>query len=355
MATVISKPILINGKEIKNRILMPPLVCFNWADDDGFQTVDRQRHYGLRAEGGTGLIIIEAAAVSKEGRLATSQLGIWKDEHIPQFAKIAQKCHQEGTKVILQIVHAGMKSVGDKVLVPSPIEENNTKDNSTQYIPMTLEDIEKVKEDFINGAIRAKKAGLDGVEIHGAHSYLLNQFTSPLINKRDDLYGGSMENRFRLPLEIVSAIRIACGQDFIIGYRFGVNDPTFVEDKYLAQELEKAGVDILNVSNGIGIKNLDVPKDFPFSFITYMGVEIRKAVNIPVACVFGIRVPKEAEYLLENDLIDMVAVGRALLADPNWTNKAIKGEDVNLCYHCKPRCKYSVDGHTCPWFKTLNF
>ncbi|SHJ78648.1 2,4-dienoyl-CoA reductase [Anaerobranca californiensis DSM 14826] len=352
MASVIDKPILINGKEVKNRILMPPLVCFNWADDDGFETVDRQRHYGLRAQGGTGLIVVEAAAVSKEGRLAASQLGIWKDEHIPQFAKIAQECHKHGAKVVVQLVHAGMKSVGDKVFVPSPIK---TEENSKEYTPMTLEDIQKLKEDFINAAIRAQKAGLDGVEVHGAHSYLLNQFTSPLINKRDDLYGGTMENRFRLPLEIVQEIRKACGQDFIISYRFGVNDPTFAEDKHLAQQLEKLGVNILNVSNGIGIKNLEVPQDFPFSFITYMGVELRKAVNIPVACVFGIREPKEAEYLLEKDLIDMVAVGRALLADPNWTNKAIKGEAINLCYHCKPRCKYSVDGHTCPWFKTLNF
>ena len=188
------------------------------------------------------------------------------------------------------------------------------------------------------------------MEIHGAHGYLLSQFTSKEVNKRTDIYGGSLQNRLRLPLEIIKEVRKAVGEDFIICYRFGVNDPLMEEDKYFAKELERLGVDILNVSSGIGANDIVVPENFPFSKITYMGTEIYKEVDIPVACVFGIKEPKQAEYLLQNNMIDMVAVGKGLLADPEWTNKAIKGEKVNLCYNCSPWCKYGVDGKKCPWY-----
>lgn len=345
MSTSINKTIQINKHTVKNRIVMPPLVCFNWADDEGFETFDRGEHYGKRARGGTGLIVVEATAISKEGRLCDTELGLWRDEHIPQFEKMAKSCHDEGSVVIVQIVHAGMKSVGTPVYSSSAAE---VKDK--ECLEMSLEDIKKVKEDFVSAAVRAKKAGLDGVEVHGAHGYLLSQFTSKEVNKRDDIYGGSLENRLRLPIEIIEEIRQATGDDFIICYRFGVNDPTLEEDKYFAKKLEALGVDILNVSSGIGANKIEVPADYPFSFITYMGTEIYKEVEIPVACVFGIKEPKQAEYLLENQMIDMVAVGKGLLADPQWTNKAISGEGVNICYDCSPRCKYAVDGMKCPWY-----
>lgn len=345
MGNVLSQSIKVNNSNVKNRILLPPLVCFNWADNDGFETYDRAEHYGKRAAGGTGLIVIEATAVSKEGRLCDTELGLWKDEHIPQFAKMAEACRKENSLAIVQIVHAGMKSVGDKVFSASA----DLVDNK-ECFEMTLEQIEEVKAAFVNAAIRAQKAGLDGVEIHGAHGYLLNQFTSKVTNKRSDIYGDSLESRFRLSLEITKAIREATGDDFIIGYRFGVNDPTFKEDIQLAKELEIAGVDLLNVSAGIGFEGMEVPSDYPFSIITYMGTEIYKHVNIPVACVGNIREPKDAIYLVENNMIDMVAVGRGILADPNWGNKAMAGDEVNRCYHCKPRCKYSQDGTKCPWF-----
>ncbi|KAB3532164.1 oxidoreductase [Alkaliphilus serpentinus] len=345
MEGVINKSIKVNKYHVKNRIVMPPLVCFNWGDDEGFEIVSRAKHYGDRAKGGTGLIIVEATAISKDCRITDTGLGLWKDQHIRQFERIADSCHPEDSVVILQLVHAGMKSVGKNVYSSSNVE---VKDK--ECLEMSLAQIKKVKEDFVSAAIRAKKAGLDGVEIHGAHGYLLSQFTSKVINKRNDIYGGSLDNRLRLPIEIVKEVRAAAGDDFIICYRFGVNDPTLEEDRYFAKELEKLGVDILNVSSGIGAENITVPEDYPFSPITYMGTEIYKEVDIPVICVYGIKEPKQAEYLLENEMIDMVAVGKGLLADPNWTNKAINGEDVNVCFHCSPWCKYGKDGKTCPWY-----
>lgn len=346
MGNVLNQSIKVNKVNIKNRILMPPLVCFNWADNDGFETYDRAVHYGKRAAGGTGLVVIEATAISKEGRLCDTELGLWKDEHIPQFSKIAEACRKENSVALVQIVHAGMKSVEENVLSASSHQLDNKK-----CFEMTLEQIEIVKRDFVDTSIRAQKAGLDGVEIHGAHGYLLNQFTSKETNKRSDIYGGSLENRFRLSLEVTKAIREATGDDFIIGYRFGVNDPTFEEDIILARELEKAGVNLLNVSAGIGFDHMKAPSDYPFSLITYMGTEIYKHVDIPVVCVGNIRDPKDAEHLISNNMIDIVAVGRGILADPNWGNKAIAGQKVNRCYHCKPRCKYGQEGTKCPWFK----
>lgn len=345
MNSSINRSIQINNHTVKNRIVMPPLVCFGWADNDGFETVDRSVHYGKRAKGGTGFIVVEATGISKEGRIVDTELGLWKDEHIPQFEKMAKSCHEEDSVIVVQLVHAGMKSVGNPVYSASPVDVKNK-----ECLEMTLEQIEKVKRDFVEASIRAKKAGLDGVEIHGAHGYLLSQFASKETNKRTDKYGGSLDNRLRLPIEIVQEVRKATGDDFIICYRFGVNDPTMEEDKYFAKKLEDLGVDILNVSAGIGANDIEVPKDYPFSFVTYMGTEIYKVVDIPVACVFGIREPKQAEYLLESDMVDMVAVGKGLLADPEWTNKGISGENVNVCYECKPKCKYLVDGAKCPWY-----
>lgn len=345
MSDMISDSIKVNKHKIKNRIIMAPLVCFNWADDDGFETINRAEHYGKRAKGGTGMIIIEATGISKDGRLGDTELGLWKDEHIPQFERIARACHDEGSTVIVQLVHAGMKSVGNPVYSSSPVEVKNK-----ECFEMSIERIEKVKKDFVSAALRSKKAGLDGIEIHGAHGYLLSQFASQEVNSRTDIYGGSLDNRLKLSMEILKETRQAVGDDFIICYRFGVNDPTMEEDRYFAKELEKLGVDILNVSSGIGANSIVVPEGFAFSNITYMGTVIHDAVDIPVACVYGIREPKEAEYLLQNNMTDMVAVGRGLLADPEWANKAVNGEGVNKCHHCKPRCKYIVDGKTCPWY-----
>jgi len=342
--SIITDQIQINKSIAKNRILMPPLVCFNWADKEGFETVDRAKHYGDRAKGGTGIIVVEATAIAPEGRIVETELGLWRDEHIEQFEKMAKACQVEGSLVLVQLVHAGMKSIGEKVFSSSDQEVKGKVCEA-----MTLEQIDKVKNDFVNAAVRAYKAGLDGVEIHGAHGYLLSQFTSKETNKREDIYGGNLEGRMKLSLEIVESVRQATSENFIVGYRFGVNDPTFEEDIILAKKLEALGVDILDVSSGIGAEDVQVPADYNHSKITYMGTEIKKHVSIPVASVFGIRQPEQAIDLLENDYTDIVAVGRGLLADPNWTNKAIAGEEVNACYHCKGWCKYAKDGNQCPW------
>jgi NADPH2 dehydrogenase len=327
----IGEGLKINKKTAKNRILMPALVCFNWSDEHGYQTVDRIEHYGRRAEGGTGTIVIEATAVSKDGRITEKQLGLWNDGHIDQFRKIADACHKENCLVLVQLVHAGRKEPSNK-----------------HCAGLSIEEIAEIKIDFLQAAIRAQKSGLDGVEIHGAHGFLLNQFASKKSNSRTDEYGGDLNSRIRLPIEIVRDIRKNTGNDFLISYRFGVNDPTFIEDIYFAKQLESCGTDLLDVSAGIGYDGVKPPEDFEFSAITYMGKVIHDNVNIPVASVYGIRYPEQANKLLENNYTDLVAVGRGILADPDWTNKALNGEKVNHCLYCEPWCKYGKDGRTCP-------
>jgi 2,4-dienoyl-CoA reductase-like NADH-dependent reductase (Old Yellow Enzyme family) len=341
--------LIINSKKCKNRIVMPPLVCFAWADENGYETVSRSKHYGLRAEG-TGLIVVEATAISKEARLGHMTLGLWEDGHIQQFADIAKSCQDSESLVIVQLVHAGFNGVTDTVFSSSEYPKDGKK-----VIPLTLEQIQTIKSEFVAASVRAYKAGLDGVEIHGAHTYLLNQFTASQVNKRTDRYGGSLSGRFRLPLEIVQEVREATSDDFIIAYRFGVNDETFKEDIKLIQALDVASVDFFNVSIGFSTTDIPLPSDFPYHPITYMGVYLKRFTNKPMACVFGIKHPETAHDLIERFQVPMVAVGKGLLADPNWSSKALKHESVDVCFNCKPRCKFGIDGKECPYNKINHY
>lgn len=341
--------IYINNTEIKNRIVMPPLVCFNWCNEDGYETVSHQEHYENRAKGGTGLIVIEATAISNTAKLADKMLGLWEDGHINQFTDIASGCHRYDSTVIVQLLHAGYKSTTNPVYSSSEVSIDN------KYCKeLSIKEIKDIKKDFVDAAIRAEKAGLDGIEIHGAHHYLLNQFTSSSINKRTDIYGGSLENRCRLSLEITSDIRKVVNKDFIVGYRFGVNDETFKEDIYLLEKLDEIGIDFFNISIGYSSTNIDMPKDFRFSPITYMGVKLKDYTKKPVACVYGIRRPEDAIELVEKYNIPFVAIGKGLLADPEWGNKAFNNLSVDVCYECEPMCKYIIDGKTCAQYIRRN-
>lgn len=332
MVHQLNDPVIIKRKHIKNRICMPAMICNNWGDHDGFSTVDRARHYSERAKGGTGLIIIEASAVAFDSKIEDTALGIWKDDHIDQFARIAEACHAADSTVLVQIAHAGMHGCND----------------------YSEPEIKQIIQCFIDAAVRAEKAGLDGIEIHGAHGFLINQFTSPTANTRVDGYGGCLENRLKLPLEILKGIALNTDPDFIISYRLGVNDLSFKEDIALAKLLETNGADLLNVSYGIGVDPLEPPADFKLSPVTYMATGIKIHVSIPVIGVNLILDPEDAAWLVQNGHADFAAVGRGQLADPEWANKAIKGGDISKCLYCRPWCKFGRDGRKCPRFIIKN-
>lgn len=336
----------IKNHKIKNRIVLPPMVCFGWTDDRGFVSDRHARHYGAIAKSGTGLIIVEATCVNQKGRLSNTQLGIWSDEHIEGLSRIAAACHNHGAVVLLQIHHAGFmtpKTVLEPSLAPSDMhtEKYNAR-------ALTVSDIKALQQDFIKAAVRAEKAGFDGIELHGAHNYLINQFMSPVTNKRTDNYGGDLNGRSKFALEIIKGIKEVVSTDFIIDYRMGGNEPLLEEGIQVAKVLENAGVDILNISSGI-MSDItpEVPEGFPYNWIVYNGTEIKKHINIPVIVVSGIRTPESAAYLVDNGMTDFVAIGRGQLADHNWAKHAMEKQDTITCIEC-PNCAWRKNGEKCP-------
>jgi NADPH2 dehydrogenase len=323
----------IRNFKIKNRIVMPPMVCSGFTGEDGFFTLKNIERYRDRARGGVGLIIIEATCINKTGKLIPGQLGLWSDDHIKGFSRLAGYCHDYECTVLAQIHHAGLavaSGVTEDPVAPSDFQGISRSNIKVRARALTLIEIAKIQDEYVAAAVRAKKAGLDGIELHGAHGYLISQFFSPLVNKREDDYGGSLVNRTRFATEIVTGIRQAVGQDFIISCRMGCDEPDIGSSIRIAQLLEKAGVDMLHISTGmthhIGgeIADINVPKYFHYNSIVYRGSQIKEKVKVPTIVVNGIRTPLDAAYLVEHNHADFVAVGRGLLVDPEWANKGQK-------------------------------
>jgi len=342
----IFSPIVINGKNITNRVVLPPIVNFGWSDTDGMVSSKHIAHYERIAKGGTGLIIVEATCVNPTGRIFSYQLGIWDDNHIEGLARIAEAVHKHDTKVLIQLHHAGLttlKTVAEKAYGPSVDPENDRSE------ALTKEQINELVDNFVCAAKRAHLAGLDGVELHGAHGYLLNQFASSAINHRTDEYGGSQENRLRFAHQIIKGIREVTPPSFIIGYRMAGCSPTLNDGIEIAKLLQAYGVHYLHVSHG-GEKGINpsVPNGFAFNHVVFMGTEVKKQVTIPVMVVNQIKSPERANMLVSNGLADMVAIGRDMLTDPDWATKARTGEPINLCIDCQPRCKRYTKPESCP-------
>ncbi|MCX6247552.1 MAG: NADH:flavin oxidoreductase [Bacteroidetes bacterium] len=336
---------------IKNRIVFPPVVCFHYAGGDGF-VVDRNvEHYRARAEGGPGIIITEATAFWEEGRLAPFQLGIWSDAHIPGLSRIAGTVKKNNVLSLLQIHHAGLISPESVTTTPGGPSADEKKPGSRA---LSVDEIRVIRDAFIAGALRAKRAGFDGIELHGAHGYLLSQFASTFFNKRDDEYGGNFSGRMKLATEIIRGIRAVCGDDFIIDYRLGANAPSLEDGIEIARYLETLGIDLLHVSHGGSLLNLPrTPRDFEYNWIVYSGTVIKTQVNTPVITVNEIKTPERASWLIENNKADFVALARPQMADPSWANHVKKNEPINLCLSCKPRCRWYEDSSLCPAVKKL--
>jgi 2,4-dienoyl-CoA reductase-like NADH-dependent reductase (Old Yellow Enzyme family) len=265
--------------------------------------------------------------------------------------KISSVVKAAGAISLLQIHHAGLvtqENIAEFAKGPS-IDEKNPRSHI-----LSVKEIGETRDAFIAGAVRAKKAGYDGVELHGAHGYLLNQFASSHFNRRDDEYGGSLERNLNLAYQIIKGIRKGCGAGFIIGYRLGANSPTLEDGIKIAGHLEKAGIDLLHVSHGGSLLNLPrTPKDFEYNWIVFSGISIKQHVNIPVIVVNEIKTKERAALLIENDHADFVALGRPQLADPAWANHVQNNEQINVCSSCKPKCRWYEDSELCPAVQRL--
>ncbi|MFO7968570.1 MAG: NADH:flavin oxidoreductase [Bacillota bacterium] len=331
----------IGNIEIKNRITLPPLVTFTWGDKLGYVTDKKVEHYKKIAANGIGLIVVEATAINPNGRLAEDQLGIWDDKFIPGLKKIVDVIHKEGTKVFIQIHHAGVKTKVEGDIVSS-VDYKYARGLSES-------EVKAIIQEFKQASLRAYKAGFDGVEVHGAHGYLLTQFFSKKVNQRNDIYGGSFENRIRIAKEIYQEINNITPKDFVIGIRMGANENSLTEAKTMAKAFQEFGFDYLSVSTGFDNTriNENIPEDFPGNWILYGGVLIKEVVDIPVIGVNKIKTKEQIKYLIDNNLLDFVAIGRAQLADYNFTYHLKNDLEILTCIECNP-CKWRYGGENCP-------
>ncbi|WXG42412.1 MAG: NADH:flavin oxidoreductase [Candidatus Freyarchaeum deiterrae] len=317
--------IKINSLEIKNRILMAPMATGLAGEQKGEVTDNLIKHYADRAEK-TGIIITEHNYVEPVGRLNKGQMGIYSDTLIPGLKKLVKAVHDYGTAIGIQINHAGGKAsssiVGEPPIAPSSIPGG--KETPRELIESQ---IESLVEKFGKAAERALSAGFDLIEIHGAHGFLLNQFVSPITNKRKDNYGGSLKNRIRFPLQIVTRIREIVGKGFPLEYRLGSVDlapeGTTIEDsEVFAKELVWAGINSINVSGGIcGASPQSLSGE---GFFIPQAEAIKKAGKATVIGGGGITDPEFADKVIKEKKVDMVFIGRAFLKDPKWSVNAAK-------------------------------
>lgn len=348
--TAPKSPLTIGKRTVKNRITMAPTVKF-YAGEDGIATEAFAAHYADRAKHGCGLIVVEATAVTPTGRLAPSQLGLWCDEQIEGHRKIAEASHKYGALIIPQLSHAGLGTFPTCGPIVSPTKtlwNNGFREVEAQEL--SIEEIHIIVQQFVDAAVRAKKAGYDGIQLHACHAYLINDFASE-VNKRTDEYGGSVENRARFGCEIISGIRKACGEDFIISARISGTDPTIEESNTVAECYVAAGCDFLQVSCGIGeFKDMPHDETLPYNRIAALGVLMHEHFRgrIPVSVVNGLRNVEAVRYMFEHDLTDTVDLGCGLLADPAFTEAILDDAAFVKCYGCRD-CAYGpMHSHPCP-------
>lgn len=312
--------------ELHNRLIMPPMATAK-GNEAGYVTDDILNYYEEKSYGGNfGLIITEHCYIDPIGRAKAHQLSIADDSTVESWRKLAEVLHKNNVKAAMQINHAG--SVADngglELVGPSAIKHLRGQSIPTE---LTKSQIGNIITKFQLAAGRAKAAGFDAVEIHSAHSYLLNQFYSPLTNHRTDEFGGTLQNRIRIHLEIIDAVRKSVGEGFPILLRLGGCDymdggSTINDCVAAAKDFEKAGVDILDLSGGFcGYIN---PNSSKPGYFSDMSMAVKKEVSIPVILTGGITTALEAEELLKLGAADLIGVGRPVLKDSSWAENAIK-------------------------------
>ncbi len=336
------KPIKIGKLTVKNRIVMTAMAT-SLSNPDGTANQDIVDYFKARARGGTGLIYTEFCRVDIDGPGSTSQLAVYNHSMATGLRKITEAVHRFDARIFLQIHHAGRMTktdiTGKQPIAPSPIP---LPGDMTPH-EMTVEEIQEMVAKFVDAAKTAKIAQFDGVEIHCAHGYLLNQFISPFSNKRTDEYGGTTEKRVRIVKEIMEGIKKACGPDFPMSVRISADDLVpdgmdLEEACKVAKLLENYGASILNVSAGGGQANHGVvaPSLFDQGWLVPLAEGVKKVVNIPVIAVSLIRDFDYADSLIADGKCDMVALARQHLADPNFVNKLRTGrtDEIRRCIVC---------------------
>lgn len=337
----------IGNMEIRNRIVMPPMGT-NYADDAGFVTEKLARYYEARAEGGSGLIIVEVAAVAPEGKAINRQIGIWADKFVPGLRYLAESIKKHGARAAIQLHHAGRQTTwnntGYQPVAPSALPCPVCREAPLE---LSVEEIRGLVEAFGHAARRAREGGFNAVELHGTHGYLINQFLSPYSNRRNDEYGGDRERRMRFPLEVLQAVRRAVGEDYPVIYRINANEYvegglTLEDAKDFALRLEHEGVDSLHVSAGVYgspapmVATMSTPE---LPLVEYAAA-LKELVGIPVITVGKFHDPEQGETALEQDQADFISVGRGMITDSHFAKKVELGqiENIRKCIQCNQKC-----------------
>lgn len=334
-------PYQLKDIKLKNRIAIPPM-C-QYMATDGFANDWHKVHYTSLARGGSGLVIVEASAVSPEGRITPNCLGIWNDEQVTHLRDIVTAIKAAGSVPGIQIAHAGRKASAnipwegddhipaghDKAWQPiAPSAKAFGGDLARIPSEMTIADIKRVQNDFVIAAQRALDAGFEWLELHMAHGYLGQSFFSPHSNLRTDEYGGSFENRSRFSIEMLSAVREVWPENLPLTARFGVlefdgkDEETMNESIQLVKEWKKIGLDMLSVSVGFTIPETNIP--WGPAFMGPIAQRVRNEADIPVSSAWGFGAPELANDSIQNAQLDLVMIGRAHLENPHWSYQAAK-------------------------------
>lgn len=332
-------PITIRGTIIRNRVVVPPMVVTK-SDEHGCVTDFERQHYRKFAEGGAGLIIQEATCINDSGKLCDTQLGVWNDGQIEGLRSIVEIAHKNGAAIVLQIHHAGVKSTGNKLDVPFDfdIEMHGRRVCGKA---MSLETARRIHDEFVEAGRRAYEAGYDGVELHGAHGYLISQLLNPVVNIRDDSLGTDPQGYVR---SIMEEIRKVTDDEFIIGIRLGGLEPNLKDGLNSVRKLRGAA-DYFHVSYGYSTDETEAARikaaGFPYEYTIYAAKEIKRMLkeefgdDTPVIAVSGINSPAMAEDILQRYGVDMVSIGRGHLINPNWAEDAAAGLETGKCLKCK--------------------
>lgn len=342
-------PIQINRLEIKNRIAYPSLGLMYSYDS---RLNDRYYHFFReRARGGAGIVTVGPVGVDAVGA-GFVVLSLAQDEYISSFQKLTGLIKAEGARAWIQLFHAGAYAHPFLIGNQTPVSASAVYSPYSRTTPkeMTLADIEQVQRAFADTAARAVAAGFDGVEIIASAGYLLTQFLSPLTNTRSDGYGGSLENRLRFPTEVIRRVREKLGPDVPLTIRMAGNDfvpgsNTDAQTATIAQAYEAAGVDAISVTGGWHVTKIpQLPMELPRAAYSYLALNVKNAVTVPVMASNRITDPASAEKIIKDGCADMVNLGRVLIADPEWPRKAMEGraDEIRPCTACSQGCTDQV-------------
>ena len=328
MKSKLFSPFTIKNVTLKNRIVMSPMCMYSCENEDGIITPWHFTHYISRAVGGVGLIIQESTAVTPQGRISSRDLGIWDDVHIEGLKRLTDEIKENGSVPGIQLGHAGRKAVLDSdIIAPSPLAFD---ENSKVPKEMSIDEIRQTIDAFKLGAERAKKAGYEVIEIHGAHGYLINQFLSPLCNQRQDEYGGSAENRYRFLQEVIEAVKSVWDGALFVrvsANEYHSNGLTVEDYTSYCTRMREQGVDVIDVSSG-GVVPARI-NIYP-GYQVPLSEQIKHRSNVSTGAVGLITSGLQAEEIIQSERADLIFIARALLRDPYWPRTAAQELRVTI-------------------------